>query len=131
MPESRKSGRTRITTTYHVVYLGMTIVSFLFSITLAGIGISQILQNPDKVQAAIIIEGVSALGFFFTRWSQKTYVRLLRESALDDSIATLTVSPHTIDNPEVFKQLLHEVLQKRSTLTQEREEERRASNEND
>jgi hypothetical protein len=105
-----------VTRAYHWVFLGICIISFTFAIIAGGWGIAFVFQHPDKYTAGVAIEVVSALGFFTARWSQKTFMMIYREAALDETTRFFIQSPHAKDNPEIFKEIMKETMKKRIPL---------------
>ena len=99
-------GRYGISSAYHIVFLGMSIVSFLFAIGMGFWGAFVILKKPDEFTSAIIIEAISALGFFYSRWTQKTFLTLFREASFNDKTRYFVSSHHTIKDPEIFREIM-------------------------
>ena len=105
-----------VTKIYHLVFLGMCIGSFIFSICTASFGIWFVFRNPDKQIATVAVEAISALGFFFARWSQLTFIKLYQEAAFTESVALFAGSGHMQANVAVFQEFMRSVMSSRGTV---------------
>lgn len=107
---------------YHLVFLSICAISFAFSIAVGGFGIYFILKNPDKEIALVVIEAVSALGFFYSKWSQQTFLRLYREAAYDDMISRMMENDHAKNSQDIFKELMAKVVDSRGDIIKNAED---------
>ena len=91
---------------YHVVFLILCVLSVLFGMCCAAAGVYIILKHPEASLASVAVEGVSALGFFFARWSQKEFRLLLKDATRGDTVTMLANSRFTQEDVEVFRQFM-------------------------
>jgi len=105
-------GRYGISGAYHMVFLGMSIASFLFAIGMGLWGAYEIFKKPDKYASGIIIEAVSVLGFFYSRWTQKVFLTLFNEASFDDKTRYFASSHHTTNDPQIFREIMKKGLQR-------------------
>lgn len=95
-----------ISSKYHRVFLRISSQSFYFALVVAAATIVFIFLNPDKYGSAGVIASISALGFFYSKWSQKTYVTLLREANKTDKRDVFINDQHVRGDKELLSKLI-------------------------
>ena len=95
-----------ITAAYHWVFLTLTVVSFVFGMVTAALGIAFAFSHPEQAVASIGIQAVAALGFFFSRWCQNTYAPLLREVTQTQRENILFQDKRVLDDPEILRTIV-------------------------
>jgi len=88
----------------------MSAVSFLFGMSAATAGIVFAFMHHEQAIAAVCIEVVAGLGFFFARWCQRSYAPLLARTIQTEQAAHLLMYDQFVNDPEIRKYMLHYLL---------------------
>lgn len=104
-----------MTKAYHITFLGLCIAGFVFGVLCASAGIVIILRQPESTTAGIVVEAISGLGFFFSRWSQKEFRYCLKEAARNDAILMLANSRFTKEDVVIFREFMKMIMRSPSS----------------